>query len=151
MVCLSFKHQLLTDHVGTQCPRWHSFPSPIDVGSPNPPPSRPSVLAGTPPCVHPLRGSAFSLTHCPVSSSDTICNSSSPQLTDIVLFGLSLKVFKTRLLGGDVHTLVTNVLFSSLINVGSHNPLPSRAQCPHRHLFPSPIDVGPPNSPFFRA
>ncbi|KAG7024023.1 hypothetical protein SDJN02_15052, partial [Cucurbita argyrosperma subsp. argyrosperma] len=43
-------------------PRWHLFPSPIDVGRTNPPPLGPSVLAGTPPRVHPLRGSVFSLT-----------------------------------------------------------------------------------------
>ena len=51
-------------------------------------------------------------------------------LTNIVqslwtfLFGFSLKVFKTRLLGRGYHTLVRNVLFNSLINVRSHRPLP---------------------------
>ena len=94
---------------GAQRPHWHSFLSPIDVGPlPNPPPSRPSVLAGTLPHVHPLRGSASSLAYCPVSGSDTICNN--PPLADIVLFGLPLKVFKTRLLGRGFHTLIKGVL-----------------------------------------
>ena len=36
-----------------QRPLWHSFSSPIDVGPPQSTPSSgPSVLAGTPPCVH---------------------------------------------------------------------------------------------------
>ena len=39
-------------------------------------------------------------------------------------FGLSLKVFKTRLLGRDFHTLIKNALFSSPTNMGSHNPPP---------------------------
>ena len=40
---LSFKTQRLG---------WYSFLSPIDVAPPNPPPSRSSILAGTPPRVH---------------------------------------------------------------------------------------------------
>ena len=34
------------------------------------------------------------------------CNSSNSLLTDIVIFGLSLKVFKTRLLGRGFHTFI---------------------------------------------
>ena len=41
-----------------------------------------------------------------------ICNSPSLPLVDIVLFGLSLKVFKTRLLGRGFHTL-TERMFRS--------------------------------------
>ena len=70
-----------------------------------------------------------------------LCNSPSPQLTDIVLFELSLKVFKTRLLGRDFYTLIKNVLFSSPTDVGSHNPSPFKAQRPCWHSFLSPIDV----------
>ena len=67
--------------------------------------------------------SATSLAHRLVSGSGTICNNSIPPLADIVLFGgLSLKVFKTPMLGRGFHTLIENVSFSSLTNVGSHNP-----------------------------
>ena len=69
----------------------------------------------------PLRGSASSLGHRSVSGSDTICNSLSPPLADIVFFEFSLKVFKTCLLGRGFHTLVKNILFSSPTDVGSHN------------------------------
>ena len=62
-------------------------------GIPNPPPFGASVLAGTLPRVYTLRGSASSLAHCPVSGSDTICDSPSPPLADIILFGLSLLGF----------------------------------------------------------
>ena len=88
-----------------------------------------SVLTGTLPNIHPLQGLAPLLAHHLVSGSDTICNSSSPLLADIVFFGLSLsglpQGFKTRLLGGGFHTLIKNISFSSLANVGSHNPPPS--------------------------
>ena len=67
----------------------------------------------------PLRGSASSLAHCLVSGSDTIYNSQSPLLADIVFFGLSLKVFKTSLLGRGFHTLIKNALFSSPTDVKS--------------------------------
>ena len=70
----------------------------------------------------PLQGSTSSLTHCPVSASDTIFNGPSPPLVDIVLFGLSLKVFKTRMLGRGFHILIKNDSFSSPIYVRSHNP-----------------------------
>ena len=71
----------------------------------------PNVLAGTP-HVHSLRDSAFSLTHRLVSISDTICNGISPLIVDIILFGLSLKDFKTCLLKRDFHTLIKKVSFS---------------------------------------
>ena len=47
-----------------------------------------------------------------------------PPLTDIVLFGLSLRIFRTRLPGGSFHTLINNALFLSPTNVRSHNPPP---------------------------
>ena len=93
-----------------------SFPSPIDVRSHNSPPWEPSVLAGIParclamiPFVttqlsFPLwaspqdfktrllwRGSSptpTSVSHRPMTGSDTICNSPSPPLAGIVHFGL---------------------------------------------------------------
>ena len=62
-------------------------------------------------------GSTFSMTHRLVSGSDSICNSPSLPLADIVLFGLSLKNFKTHLLGRGFHALIKNVSFSSPTNV----------------------------------
>ena len=100
----------------TQRSRGHSFPSPIDVGPPNPPPLGP----GTPPRVHPLWSSAFLLTHRPVFSFNTICNNPSPPLANIVLFRLSLLGLKTLLLGRGFHTFIKNVSFSSPTDVGSH-------------------------------
>ena len=82
-----------------QSPRLHLFPSPIDVG-----PSQSTLLRGPASLLahrlvfNLLRGSASSLAHCPVSGSDTICNSSSPLLVYIVLFGLSLLDFPSRFL-----------------------------------------------------
>ena len=97
-----------------------SFSSSTDVGSHSPPPYEPSVLADTrsllqlmwDPPIHPLRsptfllahrlvsiplwGSASSLTYRLVFGSDNICNSPSPSLADIVLFGLSLSGFPSR-------------------------------------------------------
>ena len=61
---------------------WHSFPSPINVGPPNPPPSRLSLLAST----------------SPVSGYDTNCNGPSPSLANIVVFGLSLPSLTSRFL-----------------------------------------------------
>ena len=92
-----------------QRPRWHSFPSPIDVGPTNLLPSGSSVLAGTPPHVHPLRSSASLLTHLLMSGFDvichllmsgfdTICNAPSLPLADIILFGFSLLGFPSRFL-----------------------------------------------------
>ena len=54
--------------------------------------------------------------------SHSICNGPSPPLADIVLFGFSLKVFKTCLLGRGFHTLIKNVLFPSPTDEVSHNP-----------------------------
>ena len=59
--------------------------------------SGPSVLTGTPPRVYPLRGTTSSLAHCLVSGSDTICNGPGPLLANIVLYGLSLSDFPSRL------------------------------------------------------
>ena len=75
------------------------------MGSPIHPLLGPSVLVDTPSHVYPLQG---------LSGFDTICNRSSPPLVDIVLFGVSFKIFKTHLLGKGFHTLIRNVLFSSL-------------------------------------
>ena len=58
----------------THCLRNALFPFPTDMGSHN----------------LPFRGLVSSLTHHPMSASDTICNDPSPQLVDIVLFGLFL-------------------------------------------------------------
>ena len=77
----------------------HLFLFPIDVRTPpNPPPSGLSVLADTLPHVHPLRGSASSMAHSPVSGFDIICNSSNPLLANIVLFGLSRSGFSLKFL-----------------------------------------------------
>ena len=105
--------------------RWHSFLSPIDVGPLDPPPLGPCVLPRTPPGVHLHSGLSLLASTSPGADFDTICNSPSPPLADIVLFGLSLlgfpTRFKTRLLGRDFHTLIKNVLFSSPTDVGSHS------------------------------
>ena len=95
-------------HFKAQRPCWHSFPSPINVGSHNPPP--------------PLRGPTSLLALIPLSNrcgisqstpppfgaqrprwhtvwcfdSDTICSSPSPPLADIILFKLSLPGFPSR-------------------------------------------------------
>ena len=70
--------------------------------------------------VHPFQDPTSSLAHRPVSGSDTIHNSPSPPLANIVLFGLPLKVFKTRLLGRGFHTLIKNASFPFSTEVGSH-------------------------------
>ena len=123
-----------------------SFLSPIDVGSHSPPPSGPSVIIGThstlqstwdPPINHLMSTpSVFSLLTSTSASANTICNSTSSPLTDIVLvFGLSflgflsklcpplwafvsglpLKDFKMHLLGKGFHTLIKKY-FVSLSN-----------------------------------
>ena len=84
---------------GGQRPRWHSFFSAIDVG---PPPKSTPLWSLVSLLAHrlvstPLRGTASLLAHRPVSGSDTICNGPSPPLTNIVLFGLSLSGFSSRL------------------------------------------------------
>ena len=73
-----------------------------------------------------------------MSGSDTIYNSPSPPLAEIIHFGplrstVSLTVFKTHLLGKGFHTLIRNGSFSSLTNVGSRNPPPLEAQRPRCH------------------
>ena len=85
----------------------NSFLSSIDVESHNPFPLESSVLVGT----------------TPVFGSDIICNSWSSLLVDIVFFRLSFKVFKTRMVGRDFHTLTKNVSFSFPSDVESHNLL----------------------------
>ena len=84
------------------------------------PPSGPSVLVGTPPHVHPPQGSASSLTHRSVSSSVTICNSSSPTASRYC----PLWTFPLKLPVRGFHTLIKNVSFSSPTDVRSHIPLP---------------------------
>ena len=88
--------------------------------------SRSSVLAGTSPHVHPLRGSTSLLAHRPVPDSDTICNSPSLPLEDIVLLDFSFQAsphgFKMHLIGRGFHTLIKNAAFSSPTDVRSHNP-----------------------------
>ena len=97
------------------------FSSPTNVGyhnPPPPPPLEPSVLAGIrsfhqsmwdPLQIHPplgpsvltdtppLRVIARRLAHRSVSSSDTICNDPDQPLANIILFGLSLSSFHSRL------------------------------------------------------
>ena len=56
--------------------------------------------------IHPFEGPVSSLAHHSMSSSDTICNSSSPLLVDIICFSLllivsSLTVLKCVYLGED--------------------------------------------------
>ena len=73
----------------------------------------------------PLEGPMSSLTHYLVPSFDTICNSPSPLLVDIVCFDplhitVNLTVLK-RIVRG-FHTLIWNVLFFSPTDMGSHNP-----------------------------
>ena len=82
---------------------------------PNPPPTESSVLAGTAPHVHPLRNSASSLAHRPVSGSNTITPFECPLW--VFSFGLPLKVFKTHLLERGFHNLIKNVSFSSPTDV----------------------------------
>ena len=78
-----------------QRPRWHSFPSSIDVEPHNPPPSGSTSFLAHRLISTPL-DSAFLLAHHPVSGSGTICNSPSPLLTNIVLVGLSLTYFPSK-------------------------------------------------------
>ena len=81
--------------------RWHSVPSPIDVGPPNHPLQGPVSLLAHRLVSTPLRGSDSSLAHHPVSSSDTICNKPKPTSSKYCPFwafpfGLPFNVFKTR-------------------------------------------------------
>ena len=76
-----------------------------------------------------------------------MCNGPSLLLVDIVLFGLTFKVFKMCLLGKGFHTLVKGISLSSPTNVGSYYPPIFRAQRSHWHSFLSSIDVRPPPNP----
>ena len=71
------------------------------------------------------------------------CKSPSRLLVDIVLFGVSLKVYKTGLVGRGFHALIKNVSFSSPTNVGSHTPLPLGLSvlAGTRSLLPSMCDL----------
>ena len=88
---------------------------------------------------------ASSLTHYQMSSG--LC---------IILFILSFldfffrafsQGFITHVLGEGFHTLIKSVLFSSITNVGHHNPPPIETQCPRWHSFLSRFDVRPPPNP----
>ena len=73
----------------------------------------PSIFADTLPGVHPLWGSTSSLVHRPVSGLDTIRNSPSSPLVDIVLFGLSLSSFPNASTRERFHTFIKNRTFRS--------------------------------------
>ena len=101
--------------VSTSLQKNVSFSSPTDVRSHNPPPLGPAFLLAHRLLSTPLRGKTFSLTHRPMSGSDTICNGPSPPLQILSFLGFSalpLKVFKTRLLGKKVSTLLQRMLRS---------------------------------------
>ena len=131
------------------------FSSLTDVGSHNPPPSKSNILAGTPLVSTPFEAQPPRSTS-PGVGSNTICNSSKATTSLYCSFWtfssvLPLKIFKTHLLGRGFHTLIKNDSFSSVTDVGSHNPPLFRAQRLHRQSFPSPIDVRSHNPPLFRA
>ena len=75
-----------------------------------------------------------------------LCYVSSPPLVDIVFFGFSLKVFKTRSSKGGFHILIMGVSFSSPTDVEFHNPPPFRAQhpCLAHCLMSTPFGTQPP-------
>ena len=85
-----------------------SFSFSTDVGSHSPPSWKPnflararsssgsSILTNTSPHIYSLQCSTTSLAHLPVSDSNTICNSLSPPLVDVVLFRLSLLSFPSK-------------------------------------------------------
>ena len=109
-----------------------SFPTPIDVGSHNPSPLGPvfslaHCLVSTPfrcsasslahrPMSIPLQCSTSSLAHCPMFSSNTICNSPSPLLADIVLFGLFPSVHPLSVLSILTGTLL-DIHRPSMLNI----------------------------------
>ena len=83
-----------------------------------------------------LQGSASSLAHHPMSSSDTICNKLNPTTSRYCppcafpsrlpknKFALSLPDFqKTSLLGRSFHTLIKNVSFSFPTDLRSHKTI----------------------------
>ena len=65
------------------------------------------------------------------------------------LFGLSLEVFKTRLLWRGFHTLIKGVSFSSPTDVGHHNPPPSGPNVTRSFLQSmwDPHQIHPPSGP----
>ena len=90
-------YHILVDTLLGDC----SFLSPIDVESHNSP-----------------GASVLSLVHCPMTISNTICNSSSPSLIYIVGYDplhivISFTVLKRVWLERDFHALIKNDLFSS--------------------------------------
>ena len=82
-------------------PMWditiHDVPSPTNVGHYNPPPLALTSLLAHHLVSTPLWGTAKRLAHRSMFGSDTICNNPNPPLGDIVLFGLSLSGFPSRL------------------------------------------------------
>ena len=82
----------------------------------NPPHPGPASSLALVPFSNRCRTPSNPLAHHPVSSFDIICNSPSPWLANIVLFGLPLKVFKMRLIERGFHTLKgSSVLFLYLL------------------------------------
>ena len=122
-------------------------PSPTNVGSHSPLPWGLTNVGSHSPLPW---GLVSSLTHYSMSGSDTICNSLSSPLVDIVRF-TSLHIVVSLMVLRGFHTLIRNALFSTPTNVGSHNPPPFEAQCPRWHSFLTPIDVGSHNPPPWTA
>ena len=90
-----------------------SLPSPTDVGSHNPPPFGPNVLADTLPGVwlwyHLWQPKSSTSKYCPLWP---------------VTYHCQPHGFKTRLLRKGFHTHIRNVSFPFPTDVGSHNPPP---------------------------
>ena len=78
---------------GAQRPYWHTALWLPPLGNSE----KAGTSSGTPPCVYPLSGNSEKASTSLVSGSDTICNDSNPPLADIILFGLSLSCFPSRL------------------------------------------------------
>ena len=98
-----FKMRLLEKGFHSYKKMFHSFSSPTNVGSHNPPPL----------------GPMSSLAHPPVFGSNTICNGPNPTLAEIVLlFGLSLPGLPLKVLihvcQGEVSTSLQKMLHSRL-------------------------------------
>ena len=118
-------------------PRWHSFPSPTNVGPPNPPPSGPVSFPA-----HCLGRSFHTLIKNASFSSPTDVGSHNPPLFGVERprwhsFPSPIDVghpnpppsgpvsFLAHCLRRGFHTLKKNASFSSPTDVGSHNPPPS--------------------------
>ena len=86
------------------------------------PPSEPASLLAHHLVSTPLWDSASSLAHRPVFGFDTIYNSPSPPLVNIIFFGLFRSGFPSNASARErfPHTLIKNVSFSSPTDVGSH-------------------------------